>query len=104
MKEETKRMAERFSCEYQVFEKGGDPEDLEDAYFEALKEGKDKGFYPAILVVDEYVTEQVTKFENKIPCSQKIASNHAQGCQESSHLLTKVGTMAGEQKSYPSVG
>lgn len=57
MKEETKRMAERFSCEYQVFEKGGDPEDLEDAYFEALKEGKDKGFYPAILVVDEYVTE-----------------------------------------------
>ena len=57
MKEETKRIAGRFPCEYQVFEKGADPADLETAYFEALKEGREKGFYPAILVVDEYVVE-----------------------------------------------
>lgn len=57
MREETKRRAEYFQCEYRVFEKGGDPEEVEEAYFNALKEGEEKGFYPAILVVDEYVTE-----------------------------------------------
>lgn len=57
MKEETKKMAEYFQCEYQMYEKGGNPEEVEEAYFETLKEGKEKGFYPAILVVDEYVLE-----------------------------------------------
>lgn len=56
MKEETKKIAEKFQCEYQVFEKGDNPKKLEDAYHEALKEGREKGFYPAILLVDEYVS------------------------------------------------
>lgn len=57
MREETKRIAEKFQCEYQVFEKGSKPKELEAAYYEALKEGMGKGFYPAILVLDDIVTE-----------------------------------------------
>lgn len=57
MKEETRRIAERFQCEYQVFEKGANPDNLEAAYHQALKEGREKGFYPAILAVDEIVVE-----------------------------------------------
>lgn len=57
MREEIKKIMEQFQCEYSVFEKGSDPEKLEKAYFEALQEGTEKGYYPAILVVDEYVTD-----------------------------------------------
>ncbi len=57
MREEIKKIVEQFQCEYTVFEKGSDPEKLEKAYFEALQEGTEKGYYPAILVVDEYVTD-----------------------------------------------
>ena len=35
MKEETKRVAEYFQCEFEVFEKGESPEALEEAYFKA---------------------------------------------------------------------
>lgn len=57
MREEIKKIVEQFQCEYSVFDKGSDPDQLEAAYFESLQEGPGKGYYPAILVVDEYVTE-----------------------------------------------
>ena len=57
MREEMKKIVEQFQCEYSIFEKGSDPEKLEAAYFEALQDGERKAYYPAILVVDEYVTE-----------------------------------------------
>jgi hypothetical protein len=53
----TKQIAESFHCPYQVFEAGTDPEPVEQAYMEALKEGETGGFWPAILLVDEYVEE-----------------------------------------------
>lgn len=53
----TKQVAERIGCEYTVFEKGTEPWEVEQAYMEALKEGKKDGFWPAILAVDEYVEE-----------------------------------------------
>ena len=49
----TKQIAESFHCPYQVFEAGTDPEPVEQAYMEALKEGETGGFWPAILLVDE---------------------------------------------------
>ena len=57
MQEEIKKIVEQFQCEYSVFEKGSDPDKLEAAYFEALQDGAGKAYYPAILVVDEYVTD-----------------------------------------------
>lgn len=57
MREEIKKIVEQFQCEYSVFEKGSNPDQLETAYLEALQEGTGKGYYPAILVVDEYVTD-----------------------------------------------
>ena len=57
MDAKTKQIAERFHCPYMVFEAGSEPEKLERAYMEALKEGKRDGFWPAILLVDEYVEE-----------------------------------------------
>ncbi len=57
MREEMKKIVDQFQCEYTVFEKGSDPDKLEAAYLEALQEWGGKGYYPAILVVDEYVTD-----------------------------------------------
>ena len=57
MDAKTRQMAESFHCPYTVFEAGSEPEKLERAYMEALKEGKRNGFWPAILLVDEYVEE-----------------------------------------------
>lgn len=57
MKEEMKMLVEKFQCEYQIFEKETNPDELEKAYLAALREGSEKGYYPAILVVDEYVTD-----------------------------------------------
>lgn len=57
MEETTKRIAERFQCKYTVFEKGTDPELVEQAYRNALEAGKTGGFYPAVLLLDEYAVE-----------------------------------------------
>lgn len=57
MKEKIKMLVEKFQCEYRIFEKGTNPDELETAYLAALQEGSEKGYYPAILVVDEYVTD-----------------------------------------------
>lgn len=57
MNEETKRIAEEFGCKYTAFEKGTDPALVEQAYKKAFEEGREKGFYPAILVLDEYAVE-----------------------------------------------
>lgn len=57
MNETTKEIAEGFGCEYTVFEGGSDPDLVEQAYKEAFEAGKREGFYPAVLVLDEYAVE-----------------------------------------------
>ena len=57
MREAIKTILDNFQCEYQIFEKGTNPDVLETAYLTALQEGNEKAYYPAILVVDEYVTD-----------------------------------------------
>ncbi|MDE6853322.1 MAG: DUF4253 domain-containing protein [Lachnospiraceae bacterium] len=57
MRDEMKKILKQFQCEYSIFEKGSNPEKLEAAYLETLQDGAGKAYYPAILVVDEYVTE-----------------------------------------------
>lgn len=57
MNQKTKQIAESFGCEYSACKGGTDPRLVEQAYMEALKEGRTGGFWPAVLVVDEYVVE-----------------------------------------------
>ena len=57
MDETTKKVAENFQCRYTVFERGTDPEVVEQAYRQALDRGKENGFWPAIICLDEYVVE-----------------------------------------------
>lgn len=59
--EETKKIAEVFQCGYKIFKKGSDSDKLEDAYYKALEEGKEKGFWPAILVIEETWTAETFK-------------------------------------------
>lgn len=42
MMEETKKIAEFFQCGYKIFKKGSEPDKLEDAYYKAFEEGKEK--------------------------------------------------------------
>lgn len=57
MEGSTKRIAESFGCKYTVFEKGTDPELVEQAYKAALEAGRTDGFYPAVFLLDEYAIE-----------------------------------------------
>ncbi len=57
MREEMKQILERLQCEYSIFKKGTNPDELEKAYLEALQDSAGKNYYPAILLVDEYVTD-----------------------------------------------
>ena len=57
MREEMKKILERLQCEYSIFKKGTNPDELEKAYLEALQDSAGKNYYPAILLVDEYVTD-----------------------------------------------
>ena len=61
MERSTKQIAESFQCKYTIFERGSLPEAVEDAYKAALKAGPDGGFYPAILLLDEYVEEWLSE-------------------------------------------
>ena len=63
MEEETKKIAEKFNCKYTVFEKGSEPELVEEAYRAAFEAGKAGGFWPAILSLDEYVQEWLGMIE-----------------------------------------
>ena len=56
--EETKKIAEFFQCGYKIFKKGSEPDKLEDAYYKAFEEGKEKGFWPVILVIEETWTAE----------------------------------------------
>lgn len=64
MQETTKKIAEGFRCKYTVFEKGTDPELVEQAYRKALEEGKENGFWPAIFLLDEYAVEWLEEVVN----------------------------------------
>ncbi len=57
MKESTRQIADRFECNYTVFEKGSAPEPLEQAYRAAYHAGKTGGFFPAIVLLDEHMIE-----------------------------------------------
>ena len=57
MNELTKQIAESFQCKYTIFEEKTAPEAVEQAYRKALEEGKTAGFYPAVLLLDEYAVE-----------------------------------------------
>lgn len=57
MDESAKRIAESFQCKYTVFEKGTEPELVEQAYKTAYRAGQSNGYWPAILLLDEYVIE-----------------------------------------------
>lgn len=57
MNDTTKEIAEGFGCRYTVFEKGTNPDLVERAYRKAYAEREEKGFWPAILVLDEYAVE-----------------------------------------------
>lgn len=56
----TKQAAEKFGCEYAVFEKGSNPEKVEQAYKKAFADGKENGYFPAVLLLDEYMKQQLT--------------------------------------------
>ncbi len=58
MMEETKKIAEFFQCGYKIFKKGSEPDKLEDAYYKAFEEGKEKGLWPVILVIEETWTAE----------------------------------------------
>lgn len=64
MEETTKKIAEGFQCKYTVFEKGTDPAFVEQAYRKALEAGKENGFWPAILLLDEYAAEWLEEVVN----------------------------------------
>lgn len=57
MDESTKKIAENFQCRYTLFEKGTEPELVEQAYRRKLEEGKEGSFWPAIICLDEYAVE-----------------------------------------------
>ncbi len=57
MDESTKQIAERFQCKYRVFERGTDPKQVEEAYRDAYAAGQKEGFFPAVVLLDEYVVE-----------------------------------------------
>lgn len=57
MKDSTRQIAERFQCKYTVFEKGSSPESLEQAYRAAFDAGKEGGFFPAILLLEDNAIE-----------------------------------------------
>lgn len=57
MEKLTKEIAERFECKYRVFERGTDPALVEKAYMEAFEAGREAGFYPAIVSLEEYAIE-----------------------------------------------
>lgn len=43
MRNEIKKITEFFQCRYKIFEKGSEPDKLEDAYHKAFEEGKKRG-------------------------------------------------------------
>lgn len=63
MEDTTKKVADRIGCRYQVFEKGSDPKLAEQAYYAALENGKNGGFYPAMVCLDEYAAEWLMEEE-----------------------------------------
>ena len=57
MNELTKQTAEKFQCNYTIFEQGTDPELVEEAYMKSFAAAKDGGYWPAILSLDEHASE-----------------------------------------------
>lgn len=57
MDEKTKQIAEGLQCKYTVFEAGADSQQVEKAYLEAYEAGKTRGFWPAVVCLDEYAVE-----------------------------------------------
>ena len=64
MNEATKQLAESFGCRYTVFNKGTDPKLVEQAYKKAYEAGTEGGFWPAVLVLDEYAADWLRETVN----------------------------------------
>ncbi len=65
MNDETKQIADSFRCKYTVFEKGTDPDLVEQAYLKAYELGKKEGFCPAIVCLNEYVGPLLQEMEKE---------------------------------------
>ena len=70
MEELTRKIAEGFQCKYTVFEKGTEAELVEQAYKEAFAAGKEGGFCPAIICLEEYALEWLQEVRGQ-PYSQE---------------------------------
>lgn len=90
MQEITKKIADRFGCGYQVFEKGSDPKRVEEAYHAAFKEAKEvkkEEFYPAVVCLTEYAAEWLTEAgADTEDYRQKLID----GCQDHGQKLLQV--------------
>lgn len=85
MDELTRKIAEEFQCKYTVFEKGTDPGLVEQSYREALERGKEEGFYPAIVCLDEYAVEWLEEVVKEDYDRDKIIS----GCGDNGEDILK---------------
>lgn len=83
MKEEARRAAERFGLKYTVFEEGTDPTVVEQAYYAALERGKREGFYPALVLLDEYALEWLEEMDQEGYDREAIRA----GCQDNGKEL-----------------
>lgn len=70
MEELTRKIAEGFQCKYTVFEMGTEAELVEQAYKEAFAAGKEGGFCPAIICLEEYALEWLQEVRGQ-PYSQE---------------------------------
>lgn len=56
-KKTTKELIEKVGCDYQVFTSKNTAQEVQEAYFKALKTGKEEGFTPVLVVSDDTLAE-----------------------------------------------
>ncbi len=78
METSTEQIAESFKCNYQIFEKGTDPELVEQAYKAAFGRGKTEGFCPVIFLLEERGVEWLADIAAEDYDREEIIS----GCKE----------------------
>ncbi len=85
MDESSARIAENFHCKYTVFEKGTDPNLVEQAYHRALEAGKTEGFCPALICLDEYAVEWLEEVVKNESDKEEIIA----GCENNGEDILK---------------
>lgn len=86
MEKTTKMIAEKFDCKYTVFEKGSNPELVEQAYRAAFERGRSDGFYPAVVCLDECAVEWLEEIVGNEYDREEIIN----GCQNNGRDILKV--------------